>query len=162
MKQQLRSAAYFIASLGFIGTLPGARIWASFLGIPVLFLGKLSYALSPLLFWGLIASGFVFLATVAFYARYTLTDPDKEETLVLDRALGLVIALVFLPVLTVKYLIFGIVLFHAWIFFSIVMQQLYAPEKKKINLEVILSTGEIFLIGFFTNCLLRFLWWVTH
>ncbi len=160
MMQRVRDLSLFLATLGPIGSLPGARLWASVLGVPAVFIARFSYILSPYLFWAVIIGGLGTLAGAAWYAR-SFTPEEQEYKIVLDRIIGVAITLMFLPVLSVKFTVFGFLVFHAWVFFSELAQRVYALPPGKYGF-VVLRTHEILLLGFFSNALLRFIWWITH
>lgn len=161
MTHNLHNLAYFISSLGPVGRLPGARIWASALGIPLLLIG---YAIAP---W---APGLAFMFVVGLvlamlfvstYARRGL-DEEQEARIVLDRLAGVMVALVWLPKLTVKFVLFSFAVFHIWLFVSVLAQRVYAHDNATVSNTVILRSSEIVLIAVMSNIALQFIWWVTH
>ena len=160
MMQRVRDAALFLATLGPIGSLPGARLWASSLGVLGVLIARFSSLLSPHLFWALVVLGFGLLAAAAWYARSFIPE-EQEHTIVLDRIVGVTISLLFLPILNVKFIVFGFLVFHAWIFLSELAQRVYMLPPGKDGF-VVVRTHEILLLGFFSNALLRFIWWITH
>ena len=86
----------------------------------------------------------------------------KEADIVLDRLAGVAIALAWLPGATLKFLLFGFGMFHAWLFMSVLAQRVYAYDNKTATGTITLSAGEIALDAALVNITLRFLWWVTH
>lgn len=161
MTQNLHNLAYFISSLGPVGNLPAARVWGSALGIPLLLAGygisRWAPGLAFLFVVGLVL-GMLFIST---YARRGL-DEEQEGRIILDRLAGVVVALVWLPQLTVKFVLFGFTAFHLWLFVSVLAQRVYAYDNKTVSNTVVLRSSEIILIAVMSNIALQFIWWVTH
>ncbi|MGD1997669.1 MAG: phosphatidylglycerophosphatase A [Candidatus Dependentiae bacterium] len=161
MTHNLHNLAYFIASLGPAGKLPAARIWGSALGVPLLLviygIGRWAPGLAFLLFAGLVGG----MLLVSTYARRGL-DEEQEGAIILDRLAGVMIALVWLPQLTAKFVLFGFAVFHMWLFISVLAQRVYAHDNKTVSNNVILCSSEIALVAILSNLVLQFVWWVAH
>jgi hypothetical protein len=161
MKQQLHNLAYHIVSLGLVGVLPAARLWASLLGVLFLWGVNGVALLSSTLAWGLFFVALFCMFALSWYVRQDISE-EREADIVLDRIAGTALALVGLPSVTVKFLLFGFALFHFWLFMSVLGQRVYCHDNKTVSGNVILTAGEIALIALMTNGTLRFLWWLTH
>lgn len=161
--KNLYDLAFFAATFGPIGSLPAARIWVSALGVPLLLLAQFAGAFAPLstlLVMGVLLSA---ICVLTAYVRRPLEDTDEEieGTIVLDRIVGVVVALAFQPQLSIKIICFGFFVFHLWLFISALAQRIYAERKKMVEL-VILDTQEIVLLGVLSNLVIRLLWWIMH
>lgn len=161
MKQKLSNIAYVVASLGLVGYVPAARVWGSLLGVVLLWIFSLIHSFSSLTGFVFMALILGFLAGVSWYVRRDIPE-EREADIVLDRIAGVSIALMGLPSLTVKFMLFGFCLFHAWLFISVLAQRVYVYDNKTATGSVTLSTGEIIVIALLTNGLLHFLWWLAH
>ena len=161
MTQNLHNLAYFISSLGPVGTLPAARVWGSALGIPLLLAGYALSSWAPGLAFLFIVGLLAGMLLVSTYARRGL-DEEQEGSIILDRLAGVIVALMWLPQLTVKFVLFGFAVFHMWLFFSVLAQRVYAYDNKTVSNNVILRSSEIILIAVMSNIALQFIWWVTH
>jgi len=161
MKQKLNNILYVITSLGLVGLVPAARVWVSLLGIPLVwFFTWLNGAAASTGF--LVAGVFLlFLFGLSWYVRRTITE-EREADIVLDRLGGVVIALSWLPSVTMKFMLFGFCLFHLWLFMSVLAQRVYAYDNKTATGGITLSSGEIFLVALLTNGALHLLWWLAH
>ncbi|MDQ5940298.1 MAG: hypothetical protein QG632_24 [Candidatus Dependentiae bacterium] len=161
MKQKLSNIAYVIVSLGLVGLVPAARVWASLLGIPLVWLFAWLKNLTPSTGFIVMSAVLLVLFGLSWYVRRTITE-EREADIVLDRVGGVVIGLSWLPSVTMKFMIFGFCLFHAWLFMSVLAQRVYAYDNKTATGGVTLSSGEIFLVALLTNGMLHALWWLAH
>ncbi len=161
MKQKISNIAYVIVSLGLVGLVPAARVWASLLGIPLVWLFAWLNNLTPSTGFMAMSAVLLVLFGLSWYVRRTITE-EREADVVLDRVGGVVIALSWLPSVTMKFMIFGFCLFHTWLFMSVLAQRVYAYDNKTATGGVTLSSGEIFLVALLTNGMLQALWWLAH
>lgn len=161
MQKHLNNIAYIISSMGLVGIIPAARVWASLLGLLLLWVVSWLYAWSPILGLSFFGGSISFMLLVSWYVRRQVPE-EKEADIVLDRLAGVAIALAWLPGATLKYLIFGFCVFHAWLFMSVLAQRVYAYDNKTATGSITLSAGEIALVAVLANIALRFLWWVAH
>ena len=161
MTQNFHNIAYMIASLGPVGGFTGARLWGSVAGIPLLLVGYGMARWAPGLAFLFLAGLIGVILLLSAWARRGL-DEEQESRIVLDRVAGVMITLVWLPQLTVKFVLFGFAVFHLWLFVSVLAQRVYAHDNKTLTNTVILRSSEIVLIAVMSNVALQFIWWVTH
>ncbi|MDQ5890677.1 MAG: hypothetical protein QG604_551 [Candidatus Dependentiae bacterium] len=161
MKQKLSNIAYVIVSLGLVGLVPAARVWGSLLGIPLLWLFSWLHALAPTAGLVCMASTLAIMFGLSWFVRRDVTE-EREADIVLDRLAGVVVALAWLPSVTIKFLLFGFCVFHLWLFMSVLAQRVYAYDNKTATGGVTLSSGEIVLLALMTNGVLHLLWWIAH
>jgi len=161
VRERLRKLAYIVASLGFLGRVPGARVWASSLGVAFVYAGRMLAFFPAWAFWTVSLSFLVSIFIVSSYVRSWI-DEDRETHIVLDRIGGVSVTLSWLPQITIKYMVFGFIVYHLLLFVSLLGQRVYAYNRKTIIQKAALSTGEIILLSLLTNGGLRVLWWVTH
>lgn len=161
MKQKLSNIAYVIVSLGLVGLVPAARVWGSLLGIPLLWLFSWLHVLAPTVGLVSMASTLAIMFGLSWFVRRDVTE-EREADIVLDRLAGVVVALAWLPSVTIKFLLFGFCVFHLWLFMSVLAQRVYAYDNKTATGGVTLSSGEILLLALMTNGVLHLLWWIAH
>ena len=75
MQKHLNNIAYVISSMGLVGIIPAARVWASLLGLVLLWLSSWLYSWMPVI--GLSFLGAVLALCFWFHGMFGVRFPKK-------------------------------------------------------------------------------------
>lgn len=108
--ERIKRFSFIVATFGVLRNWPFGGLVASACAIPALLLFRSLYWVSTTLFYWLAALSVA--ACVGIIQLAIIDRPDRVNKIILDKFLGVVIALLGVPLVKWRVIIFGFILFH--------------------------------------------------